>query len=67
MSRATSYAEINRAVSDLIDRHAENDPTVTVYMIMRAAALQARGLRGPKQAAELAYSIGDEMAGEGVG
>lgn len=66
MTHAYSYAEITRAVEGLIDHHVENDPTVTAYMIQRAAALRVRGLRGPKQAAELAYKIADELAGEGA-
>lgn len=64
MSATTSYAEINRAVAELIDKHVENDPTVTAYMIARAAVLQVRGLRGSVRAGELAYRIADEMAGE---
>lgn len=63
-SPVTSYAEINKAVEDLIDKHVENDPTVTAYMIARAAVLQVRGLRGPGKAGKIAYRIADEMAGE---
>lgn len=63
-SPTTSYAEINKAVEDLIDKHVENDPTVTAYMIARSAVLQVRGLRGAEKAGELAYRIADEMAGE---
>lgn len=66
MARSSSYLEITKAVDALIDKHVENDPTVCAYMIMRAAALQVRSIRGPGRAAELAYSIADEFAGEGV-
>lgn len=65
MSHPTSaYSEISKSVAGLIDHHCENDPTVVAYMIMRAAALEIRGLRGSGRAAELAYSIADEFAGE---
>lgn len=67
MTRANTYAEITREVAELIDRHVENDPTVAAYMIARASMLQVRGLRGSAKAAELCYSIADELAGEGAG
>lgn len=67
MSAGTSsYAEITKAVGDLIDHHVENDPTVTAYMVARVALLNVRGLRGAGRAAELAYKLADELAGEGI-
>ena len=64
---ANAYAAITREVGDLIDKHVENDPTVAAYMIARASLLTVRALRGPARAAELAYAIADEFAGEGAG
>lgn len=66
MNRAESYSEIVREVDELIGRHVENDPTVAAYLIARAALIEVRATRGPKNAAELAYKIADELATEVV-
>ena len=66
MSRATTYAEITQSVDDLISHHVENDPTVSAYLIARAALIQVRGMRGSAKAAELGYRLADEFAGESV-
>ena len=60
---ATAYAEITKAVSDLIDKHVENDPTVVAYMIQRAAALQTRAMAGAERSAAVSIKIGREMLG----
>lgn len=62
--RASSYTEIVGEVGALIERHVENDPTVTAYMVARAALLEVRGIRGAGRAGELAYALADELAGE---
>lgn len=61
MSRATTYAEITASVCALIDKHAENDPTVTAALIVRAALLRIAHSRGFLVAAEKAVALGIEM------
>lgn len=63
---AQTYASITKAVDQLVADHAENDPTVVEYMISRAALLRVRERRGADKAAQLAYRLADEFAGEGV-
>lgn len=63
---ASAYAEITREVDRLGRQHqVGNDPTVSLYMIARAALLSMRALRGHKNAAELAYKIADELSTSG--
>lgn len=63
MKRSESYAAIIRDVHALIDKYVENDPTVAAYMIGRAAFLEINGMRGAERAAELIYSLADEVVG----
>lgn len=64
--RADAYARVVDAVDWIVAcRTADtDDPTVTAYMIARAALLQVRALRSAEKAAELAYRLADEFAGE---
>lgn len=64
MTRAETYAEIAKDVDSLLTKYVENEPTVTAYMIARVALLQVRGIQGASHAAELAYSLADQFAGE---
>ena len=51
---STPYATIVAAVQRLAAEASDTDPTVTAYMIARAALLEVRALRGAGRAAELA-------------
>lgn len=62
MSAATAYAEITKAVGELIARHAENDRERAGYMVARAALLAIRADKGDRVAAEKAYALGDELS-----
>ena len=65
MTKAKTYAAIVSEVDAILARHREeNDPTVIAYMTARASLLAIRGLRGSGRAAELAYNLADELAGE---
>lgn len=67
MTAPTTYAEIVGAVRRLIAHHQiGNDATVSAYMVARAALLEVRACRGADRAAELAYKLADEFAGEGL-
>ena len=61
----TPYSRVVRLVDETIAAQAPaTDPTVSAYMVARAALLHVRALRGAHRAAELAYKLADEFAGE---
>ena len=63
-----SHSPYQRVVDDVehtIRREAPaTEPTVTAYMVARAALLEVRAKHGAHRAAELAYKLADEFAGE---
>jgi hypothetical protein len=59
---ASSYSQITTETRQAIWRHSGADPTVSAYMICRAALLFIMGVRGRQRAAELAYALADEFA-----
>lgn len=61
---ASAYLEITKAVDRLVAEHAENDPTVARYMIIRAASVGISATRTPGHAAQLLYKLADEFAVE---
>ncbi len=63
---AGAYAEITRGVHRLITDQDDIEPEVAAYMIARAALITIRARRGADKAAELAYRLADEFAGEDV-
>ncbi len=62
---ATVYAKISSSLANLFFKHSETtEPTVIAYMVARYALLAVRAERGNKRAAEIAYELADEFAGE---
>lgn len=57
-----AYAEVIKAVDEMIYAAGGNDPTVIAYMVARAGLLAIRHMRGGQRAAELAYKLADELA-----
>jgi hypothetical protein len=59
----SDYARIAMATLKSIEA-ADCDPAVAAYMVARIALLHVASLRGPERAAEMAYKLADEFAGE---
>jgi hypothetical protein len=61
-----NYALAVDTVLRFIRDHPETEATVCAYMLARAALLAVRAERSPGHAAQLAYRLADEFAGEGA-
>ena len=64
MAEQSPYARLAADVERLVMTYPGTDPTVLAYMLARLSLLTVRALHGPERAAELAYKLGDEFAGE---
>lgn len=63
---AKSYARVSQMVGTIMaTKLEENDPSQVAYLIARSALLEVRTRKGSQGAAELAYRLADEFAGEG--
>ena len=61
----TPYSRVVDDVDHTIGRESPaTDRTVIAYMVARAALLAVRSVYGPMRAAEIAYKLADEFAGE---
>lgn len=64
MADSSPYSKVDDAVQRIISDRSETHPTVVAYMIARAALLLVRSRHGAHRAAEIAYKLADEFAGE---
>lgn len=61
---AQTYLIVTQGVDQMLADLAGNDIERVAYQIARAAFLQIRAIKGPRLAAEKAYSLADEFGGE---
>lgn len=62
---ASVYGRISSSLGNIFHKYGdEAEPTAIAYMIARYALLAVRSQRGSRRAAELAYKLADEFAGE---
>lgn len=64
-SRSVDIANriIDRAVQELVCLDDSLRPAEAVYLLTRAGVVATAFYRGSKEAAEVAYALGDEMVG----
>ena len=62
-SPTTAYAEITKAVTQIVSEYSGNDRSRAAYLTMRAAALILRDERGPTEAGLKLDALSDELAG----